>query len=91
MCKSCLSDSFLRIISVLNEISSNIIKWPQANEINTIATNFKKSAGIKNVIGAIDGFSIPIKAQTADAHSYTNRKKIHSITLQAVCDYSMKF
>jgi len=44
------------------------------------------------VIGCIDGTSIPIRTPAHKLKStYTNRHDIPSITLQAICDYNIKF
>lgn len=55
------------------------------------STIFRKISNIPNVIGAIDGSYIPIKAPRIDAEVYVNRKCFHAITLQAICDHSLKF
>lgn len=52
---------------------------------------FYRQKKIKGVIGVIDGTYCPINAPTSQSHSYTNRKKFTSITLQAVCDDKMMF
>lgn len=45
-----------------------------------------------NVIGCIDGTSIPIRTPAHKIKStYTNRHDLPSITLQGVCDYKKKF
>lgn len=45
-----------------------------------------------NVIGCIDGTSIPIRTPANKIKStYTNRHDLPSITLQGVCDYKKKF
>jgi DDE superfamily endonuclease len=51
---------------------------------------FEKLGGLPGVIGAVDGTYIPIPRPVNDQQSYFNRKKFHSITLQAVCtsDYA---
>lgn len=42
-------------------------------------------------IGAIDGCHINIKAPSDCPASYVNRKGVHSILLQAVCDHELVF
>jgi len=91
MAKSSLSICFVRVINALCTIASQIIKWPQQIEINVITEKFEKISNIPNVIGAIDGTYIPIKAPKVDAESYINRKCFYAITLQGICDASMKF
>lgn len=44
-----------------------------------------------NIIGAIDGTFVAMKAPKEQVRSYTNRKCFTSVTLQAICDHRMKF
>ena len=60
-------------------------------EINRIANGFKKLGRISNVIGAINGSHIPIKAPHLFPVDYFNRKGYYSIVLQAVVDHKKKF
>ncbi|KAJ8915255.1 hypothetical protein NQ315_014762 [Exocentrus adspersus] len=52
-------------------------------------------AGLLNVIGAIDGTFVPIKAPKENPEVYVTRKCQHAlpacITLQAVCDSDLKY
>lgn len=52
---------------------------------------FQNCCEFPNVIGAIDGTHIKIRAPSHDPTSYINRKDCHSIILQAVCDRYRKF
>lgn len=58
---------------------------------DTNTDKFKEICNIPNVIGVIDGTYIPIKAPKVDAETYINRKCFYAITLQEICDASMKF
>lgn len=60
--KSTLSAIFSRIVIALNDISPQIIFWPNAEQRPHIVLNFQASAGIEGIVGAIDGTYIPIKA-----------------------------
>lgn len=60
-------------------------------EINRITNGFERIGKIPNVIGAIDGSHIPIKAPHLFPVDYFNRKGFYSIVLQAVVDYKKKF
>ncbi|XP_039626032.1 putative nuclease HARBI1 [Polypterus senegalus] len=42
--------------------------------------------GFPNVIGCIDGTHIPIKAPSMNEGDYVNRKSIHSINVQVICE-----
>ena len=57
----------------------------------TVSEGFQEACGILGVIGAIDGSHITIKPPADDEQSYYNRKKRHSIILQAVCDSEKVF
>ncbi|XP_020299336.1 putative nuclease HARBI1, partial [Pseudomyrmex gracilis] len=91
MAKSSLSTCFVRVINALCIIAPKIIKWPQRSEIDANIDKFKEICNIPNVIGVIDGTYIPIKAPKVDAEAYINRKCFYAITLQGICDASMKF
>jgi hypothetical protein len=91
MGKSSLSKAFFRIINALNKIAAKVIKWPSGAEIRIIKEKFYNCAGVDNVIGAIDGTFVPIKAPKCDPEVYVTRKCNHAITLQAVCDPKLKF
>ncbi|XP_039523259.1 putative nuclease HARBI1, partial [Pimephales promelas] len=43
-------------------------------------------SGFPNVIGCIDGTHIPIKAPSINEGDYVNRKSVHSINVQVICD-----
>ncbi|XP_071579933.1 uncharacterized protein [Temnothorax nylanderi] len=84
-----------RVIYVLHCLAPRIIQWPKnqyAISRNTIEVmnNFEKMSGFPNVIGAIDGSYIRIRAPKVDSVSYINRKN-YSIILQAVCDSNFIF
>ena len=53
--------------------------------------NFYQFAGFPGVIGCIDGTHIPIVAPHDDEFAYVNRKKFHSINVQAICDANLVF
>lgn len=52
---------------------------------------FQNLSHIPGILGAIDGAYIPIKAPKIDSEVYINRKCFYGITLQAICDPSLKF
>src|SRR6266542_4037011 len=60
-------------------------------EINKITSGFKKLERIPNIIGAIDGSHIPIKAPHLFPVDYFNRKGFYSIVLQVVVDHKKNF
>ena len=56
-------------------------------EINEVTSGFKRIGRIPNVISAIDGSHIPIKAPHLFPVDYFNRKGFYSIVLQALVDH----
>ncbi|XP_064462599.1 putative nuclease HARBI1 [Ornithodoros turicata] len=81
----------LRVLNFLEDISGNVITWPEetTRRQQTAANEIGKR--IPNVIGAIDGSHIPIKTPQESPDSYCNRKKYHSIVLQGICNEEKKF
>ena len=82
-----------QIMTVLNEKSKQLIKWPAKDEYPGIAAEFDKSHKHKfpNIIGAIDGCHVRIQPRNSERTPYYNFKKFHSIHLQAVCTADRKF
>jgi len=56
-----------------------------------LTKSFEDVGGLPGVIGAVDGTYIRIPRPKKDQQSYFNRKKFHSVTLQAVCTADKKF
>ena len=52
---------------------------------------FHSIAAFPNVLGAIDCTHVAIKAPSLNEEAYVNRKGVHTINVQAVCDMNMKF
>lgn len=75
----------------LNIIAPQIIEWPTVKQIPFIKENFRKIAGLDNVIGAIDGTYVPIKAPKEHPEVYITRKCNYAMTLQAVCLSNLLF
>lgn len=80
-----------RVATFLVEIGSLYLKWPSHHEAETISSKFENIKGIPNVIGAIDGTHIKIRAPTQYPQDYFNRKKYYSIAMQVVVDANKKF
>ena len=53
--------------------------------------DFYKIAGFPNVIGAIDGSLIPIRAPYRDEHLYVCHKGFHALNVMAVCNAQLSF
>lgn len=91
MAKSTLSQSVTRVIHVLNNMAHRIIKWPTEQEMVRIERGFRRMAGLRDVIAAVDGTYVKIDAPEEHPEQYINRKCFHGITLQAMCDNNLKF
>ena len=72
-------------------LAEKIIFPTTESEINEVTNGFKRIGFFSNVIGAIDGSHIPIKAPHLFPVDYFNRKGFYSIVLQAVVDHKKKF
>ncbi|XP_057366734.1 putative nuclease HARBI1 [Daphnia carinata] len=56
-----------------------------------VKEGFAAFAGLRGVVGAIDGTHIKISRPHKDEIFYVNRKHFHSINVQAICDANGKF
>lgn len=56
-----------------------------------IKQGFYEIAEFPQVLGAVDGTFIPIKALHDDEHLYVTRKGFHAINVQGICDASNVF
>ena len=79
-----------RVFTALMSVMGQIIKWPDEDEYEDIAQAFEDH-GFPDTIGALDGSHIRIKAPKEEPQDYVNRKKFHSIVLQAICREDMRF
>ena len=81
--------------SVLNGIihmGSRYIRFPYTVEEQAeIKRQFAAMSDFPNVIGAIDCTYIAIRAPSEHEFSYVNRKHVHTINVQVICDAHMNF
>ena len=84
--------SIKRMSSILVSVMPEVVKWPSnQQECNATSDQFgEKSHWLQNVIGAIDGCHIQIKAPKHQPYAYFNRKKIYSIILLGCCNSKME-
>lgn len=52
----------MKVVQALNEIANEVIEWPQGEKATHVKQAFQQIAGLPNVLGAIDGLYIEIKA-----------------------------
>lgn len=74
-----------------NNITGQVIVWPNQARAQVIMEGFCKHKGLPSVRGAIDGSHIPVKAPQECPKNYINRKNFHSVNLTAICDDEMRF
>lgn len=77
-----------RVSSSLISIMPEVVKWPETrDQIMETSRQFGEKSQFQNIIGAIDGSHIQIKAPRQQPH----RKKFYSIVLLAFCNSKMEF
>lgn len=69
----------------------NVINFPKRVNLVNVIKGYQDRWGFPMCAGAIDGTHIPIIAPKENAIDYVNRKKFHSIIMQAVVDYNYLF
>ena len=81
-----------KILLDISHFSRQQIRWPNDNKKRQSADKFLRiSAGIENIVGAIDGCHIRINRPPRRGDDYMNRKGYYSVLLQGVCDEDAKF
>ena len=77
----------------LRSLKNNILKWPSDDEKHQLASEFDSQGtySFPGIIGAIDGTHISIEAPSDNPNAYFNRKRFHSVILQGVASYDLKF
>ena len=63
--------------------------WP--NDLQNVCNEFELKKNFPGVVGAIDSTHIRIKPPSGHSNDYFNRKKFHSVILQAVCREDKQF
>ncbi|XP_013786605.1 protein ALP1-like [Limulus polyphemus] len=77
--------------AIQKTLMPELITWPREDGIQDIKNGFSQLSRLPNIIGALDGIHIPIRAPKANKESYFNKKRFHSIVLQGVCDSRLLF
>ncbi|KAJ8914350.1 hypothetical protein NQ315_011338 [Exocentrus adspersus] len=80
-----------RVVKALIKLKSRFISWPNHQEALHTAAELERASGFPGVIGIIDGTHIKIPAPKENSAAYLNRKNVHSIQLQVVCNQKRKF
>ncbi|GFO21901.1 protein antagonist of like heterochromatin protein 1, partial [Plakobranchus ocellatus] len=80
-----------RTMNALLRRFPDFIHPPAMLDINRSILQFQEMAGFPNVFGCIDGTHIKIVAPPGnDEDVYVNRKNVHSINVQIVCDARLR-
>ncbi|KAJ8909315.1 hypothetical protein NQ315_003484 [Exocentrus adspersus] len=80
-----------RVVKALIKLKSRFISWLNHQEALHTAAELERDSGFPGVIGIIDGTHIKIPAPKENSAAYINRKNVHSIQLQVVCNQKRKF
>ncbi|CAC5385229.1 HARBI1 [Mytilus coruscus] len=72
------------VLTSLCNKRDEFIKWPR--NVDETRGDFYRLSGLPNILGAIDGTHVRIQAPSEDEPSFVNRKGVHSVNVQAVCD-----
>lgn len=82
--KATALSSVRRVTEALVNLALIFITWPKNDRVQQVLQGFRNVSKFPNVIGAIDGTHINIKAPKTDPECYVNRKGHHSIQLQVI-------
>ncbi|CAG5037358.1 unnamed protein product [Parnassius apollo] len=91
--KSKAHTCFKEIVSILADLISEFVTWPNEDLLREIEQVFMERSQNRfpGIVGAIDGCHIQIKQPPHNAHDFYNRKETHSVILQGTCDHTGKF
>ncbi|XP_034550678.1 putative nuclease HARBI1 [Notolabrus celidotus] len=90
--QSSLSAMMPAVWTGIINLSSRYIRFPYTvEEQANIKRQFAEMSGFPNVFGAIDCTHIAIRAPYENEYVYINRKHVHSVNVQVICDPNMVF
>lgn len=78
------------VATVISGAMTDYVKFETGVEAERTQLAFYKMAGFPKVVGCIDCTHIKILAPTTNEHEFINRKGVHSINVQLVCNADMK-
>ena len=84
--KSTVSRVIREVSLALSNKREQFIRWPSNQEKEAIKNEFYEMARFPCVIGCIDCTHIRIQGPHDNDNFYVNRKRYHSINVQAICD-----
>ena len=81
-----------KVTQALCRHSKIFIKFPIRHiDLLPVKEGFYELSDFPNIVGAIDGSLIPIKAPKGDEHLFVCRKGYHAINIQAISKANMEF
>jgi len=90
--QSTVSKCLEAFVNTLNKKALQFIYMPQTRTvIQEIKQDFYRTASFPRVLCCVDGTHISLIAPSEDEYLYVNRKKFHSINVQAIGDANLCF
>ncbi|XP_026288980.2 uncharacterized protein LOC113213968, partial [Frankliniella occidentalis] len=87
-----LHHHYKEIITVLSDLSAEIVQWPSAEEREILKEAGEIRTGFPGAVMAIDGSFIPLfYAPHVEPQRFLNRKFDYAVTLQACADINLVF
>ena len=85
-----MSRTMPAVLDAIISLAPNYIQFPYRDPQQAeIKRGFHAIAGFPNIIGAIDCDHIATKAPSTNEFNYVNRKGIHSVNVQIVCEANL--
>lgn len=81
-----------RVFESILTLEQQFLEWPSKEERHQLV--LETFDELPHCIGYVDGTEIPLQERPvfySDPESYYSKEKEHSIKLQAVCDYTLRF
>ena len=83
--RSTVIEAVQDVVRALYELQDDHIKFPDTlAELNTSVQSFEELSASPNILGAIDGSHVRIKAPSDSAADYSSRYQQHDFIIQAV-------
>jgi hypothetical protein len=90
--QTAISNTVRDVTNAIASLSHTMIRMPTRGESEQIKEGFRAISGMEDIIGAIDGTHIKVRAAgVSNRMRFMNRKNEYSINVQAVVDADMRF
>lgn len=91
--KSTASKIVRRVAAAIStHMASEYIQLPTTEiDVKRLVTRYEQAHGFPQCIGAVDGTHIPILKPRENSTAYINKSCVHSLNIQAICDYRYCF